>query len=104
MLLSPRYTFAVSLFRLLSALNSCKHYPRYLKNKLDVEKSALKLWKRFITGLYDQIIQGRFKRSGIGFMPPLNKVEIYKLKKILKPSEHIFIEAIEGENLTGVSL
>lgn len=77
---------------------------RYLKDKLDVEKSALEPWKCFITRLYTQIIQGRFKRIGIGFTPPLNKVEIYKLKKSLKPSEHIFIEAIEGENLTGVSL
>lgn len=77
---------------------------RYLKDKLDVEKSALEPWRRFITGLYNQIIQGRFKRSGIGFTPPLNRVEIYKLKKSLEPSEYIFIEAIEGESLTGVNL
>lgn len=77
---------------------------RYLKDKLDVEKSASEPWRRFVTGLYNQIIQDRFKRSGIGFTPPLNRVEIYKLKKSLEPSEYIFIEAIEGENLTGVNL
>lgn len=77
---------------------------RYLKDKLDVEKSASEPWRRFVTGLYNQIIQDRFKRSGIGFTPPLNRVEIYKLKKSLEPSEYIFIEAIEGENLTCVNL
>lgn len=72
---------------------------RYLKDKLDVEKSALEPWKHFVIGLYDRIVQGRFKRSGIGFAPPLNKVEIYKLKKSLEPAEYIFIETIEEESL-----
>lgn len=73
---------------------------RYLKDKLDVEQSALGLWKHFVIGLYEQIIQGRFERNGIGFKPPLSKVEIYKLKKNLEPSEYIFIEVVEEENLT----
>lgn len=72
---------------------------RYLKNKSDIEKSALESWRNFILSLYNKIVQGNFKRSNIKFMPPLSKVEIYKLKKGLDTSEYIFIEEIDGENI-----
>lgn len=72
---------------------------RYLKDKLDIEKSALESWRNFILSLYNKIVQGNFKRSNIKFMPPLSKVEIYKLKKGLDTSEYIFIEEIDGENI-----
>lgn len=72
---------------------------RYLKNKMDIEKSALEPWRNFILNLYNKIVHGNFKRSNIKFMPPLSKVEIYKLKKGLDTSEYIFIEEIDGENI-----
>lgn len=72
---------------------------RYLKNKMDIEKSALEPWRNFILNLYNKIVHGNFKRSNIRFVPPLSKVEIYKLKKGLDTSEYIFIEEIDGENI-----
>ena len=72
---------------------------RYLKNKSDIEKSALESWWNFILNLYNKIVHGNFKRSSIRFVPPLSKVEIYKMKKGLDTSEYIFIEEIDGENL-----
>lgn len=70
----------------------------YLKDKQAVEKSSLELWKRFIVNLYDRIVNGEFERSCIGFTPPLGKVEVYKLKKKLGLSEHIFLQKIEEKN------
>lgn len=72
---------------------------RYLKDKLDIEKSALESWRNFILNLYNKIAHGNFKRSNIRFVPPLSKVEIYKMKKGVDTSEYIFIEEIDGENL-----
>lgn len=72
---------------------------RYLKDKLDIEKSALESWRNFILNLYNKIAHGNFKRSNIRSVPPLSKVEIYKMKKGLDTSEYIFIEEIDGENL-----
>lgn len=70
----------------------------YLKDKQAVEKSSLELWKKFIVNLYDRIVNGEFERSSIGFIPPLGKVELYKLKKKLGLSEHIFLQKIEEKN------
>ncbi len=72
---------------------------RYLKNKMDVEKSTLEPWCNFIINLYNEIVHGNFKRSNIRFVPPLSKVETYKLKKSLDTSEYVFIEEIGGEDL-----
>ena len=72
---------------------------RYLKDKSDVEKNGLTSWKNFIVELYEKIVGGYFEKSNIGFIPPLSKVEQYKLKKLLDLSEYVFIEKIDGENL-----
>ncbi len=49
---------------------------------------------RFVSGLYDRIIENDFLQGDIFFEPPLTKVELYKLKKILGDSEKAFIESI----------
>ena len=56
---------------------------RYLKDKADVETSELTSWRNFIVELYEKIVKGHFEKSNIGFIPPLSKVEQYKLKKLL---------------------
>ncbi len=72
---------------------------RYLANKPEVEKSTLSSWKQFIMNLYNKIIAGTFDKSNIKFVPPFNKVGLYKLRKQLNDSELIFIEPIDGEDL-----
>lgn len=69
----------------------------YLKNKSAVEGSSLELWKNFVIRLYHKIVDGGFERSCMAFTPPLSRVEMYKLKKGLNPSEQIFIEEIKEE-------
>lgn len=64
----------------------------YLKNKAEAESGASPEWRDFVTDLYDRIVQGRFDKSDIEFIPPLNKAEHYKLKKKLDRSEYVFIE------------
>lgn len=49
---------------------------------------------KFVSELYNSIIANGFLRGDIYFEPPLTKVELYKLKKMLEDSEKIFIESI----------
>ena len=49
-------------------------------------------WYSFVYNLYKKIIDGKFKQGEIKFAPPLNKLQIYKLKKVLENEEFIFIE------------
>lgn len=53
----------------------------------------------FLSELYDNIISNIYPKGRIYFEPPLTKVEIYKLKKILTPSENIFIESFGNEKM-----
>ena len=41
----------------------------------------------------------KYKKSDIEFKVPLNKVQLYKLKKELSEDEYIFVETIEGRIL-----
>ena len=36
----------------------------------------------FLQRLYQQIVEGKFKKGTIFFEPPLNKVQLYKMEKI----------------------
>lgn len=80
-----RLSTALALFYLADGV-------RYLKNKVEAENSTSPEWRDFVTDLYDRILQGRLGESNIEFIPPLNKVEHYKLKKKLDRSEYVFIE------------
>lgn len=59
----------------------------------------LKKWFDFIKLLYSLILGCKYKKSDIKFSPPLSRVQIFKLKKILSPNENIFIEEFGNRNL-----
>ncbi len=69
---------------------------RYLENKDEVQKSKLTEWSMFLQRLYQQIVEGKFKKGTIFFEPPLNKVQLYKMEKILSKEEEVFIKKIEA--------
>ncbi len=54
---------------------------------------------KFLSELYNSIIANKFTRGDIYFEPPLTKVELYKLKKILADSERVFIESIGNRRI-----
>ncbi|SHL29694.1 protein of unknown function [Anaerocolumna jejuensis DSM 15929] len=75
---------------------------RYLQKK-DEKNDSLKEWSVFIKELYNRILKNSFIKSNTKFVPPLNKVQIFKLKKVLGMEEHIFLEEI-GSNDLNISL
>lgn len=72
---------------------------RYLEDKDEVKKSDLVEWSRFLQELYNKIMCGKFKQGNIIFKPPLSKVQVYKLKKILNEDEKIFVNEIRLERV-----
>lgn len=71
---------------------------RYLQEK-DNKIEGFENWIKFIEKLYLKIVNDTYQKSDIKFEPPLSKVQIYKLNKLLKRPEHIFIEPTGLENL-----
>lgn len=69
----------------------------YLFDKFYTE--SLSQWAPFIKGLYKSILDGKYRRGGIGFKVPLSKVQLFKLKKVLKEQENVFVENITGDSL-----
>lgn len=51
----------------------------------------LKEWNIFISELYGRIINNDFIKGNIRFIPPLSKVEMLKLKKIITDKKRIFL-------------
>ncbi len=45
-----------------------------------------------ITYLYNNILNGKYKKTNTAFKSGLTKVQIFKLKKIISEEEFIFIE------------
>ncbi len=70
----------------------------YLCDKSSVDDNSSQ-WSKFITNLYNKIINNEYKKSTIKFVPPLNKVQLYKLRKCLQPNEMLFIESFGSEDL-----
>lgn len=68
----------------------------YLESKSDC--TGLENWIGFISKLYHRIIAGDFKNGNVAFKPDLTKVQLYKLKKVLREDELIFITEIEGKD------
>lgn len=56
-------------------------------------------WKEFIEFLYHSIIDKKYKKGKIKFVPPITKIQMFKLKKIISTDENIFLETLEGKNL-----
>lgn len=69
----------------------------YLINKSD--NPNLPQWSSFIKNLYNLIIMGKYQKGEIEFKIPLSKVQLFKLKKLIKDEEKIFTENIEGKCL-----
>ena len=65
---------------------------RYLENKEEIQNSSLKAWASFIQELYNKIMSGSFVDGNIFFEPPMSKVQLYKLKKVLQENEGVFIK------------
>lgn len=71
---------------------------RYLQEK-DNKIEGFENWIKFVEKLYLKIVNDTYQKSDIKFEPPLSKVQMYKLNKLLKRPEHIFIEPTGLENL-----
>ncbi|GAB6088103.1 DUF4274 domain-containing protein [Alkaliphilus crotonatoxidans] len=71
---------------------------RYLQDK-DENNGNLKEWSIFIKELYNRIINNEFLKGDIKFVPPLSKVQIFKLKKIISDEESVFLEELGSYDL-----
>lgn len=71
---------------------------RYLENKKECSKD-LKEWYEFVKDLYTNIVNKKFIKGNIRFVPPLNKVQLFKLKKVLEEDEAVFTEAFGKKEL-----
>lgn len=65
---------------------------RYLENKEVVQNSSLTVWASFLQELYSHIMNGKFLEGDIYFEPPMGKVQLYKLKKVLGEDEEVFVK------------
>ena len=69
---------------------------RYLLCKENFQKNGLTMWTSFVQNLYERIMRGAFQIGEIPFVPPVNKVQIYKIEKAINKGEEIFITAFSG--------
>lgn len=68
----------------------------YLENKDECDFADDTEWLGLVERLYSGIMQGKFTKGSIEFAPPLSKVQIFKLKKIIEDDEMIFIQPVAG--------
>lgn len=76
---------------------------RYLENK-HCNSDFSKEWFEFVENLYNDIVSKKFVKGNIKFVPPLNKVQLYKLKKNLNKNELVFIEEFGIIDLNDVKI
>ena len=69
---------------------------RVLENKEELKNSNLKEWANFISEIEDKILNNELKANHIKFIPPLTKVQIFKLKKNNPNINKVFIEETDG--------
>lgn len=69
----------------------------YLLDKSCTE--SLSQWSSFIKGMYNSILDDKYRAGKIGFKVPLSKVQLFKLKKVLTEQENVFVENIMGDSL-----
>lgn len=70
---------------------------RALKNKEELKNPNLKEWASFISEIEEHILKNEFKVNHIKFIPPLTKVQIFKLKKNNPNITKVFIEETDGD-------
>lgn len=69
---------------------------RALENKEELKNPNLKEWTNFILKIREKITNNEFKVNHIKFIPPLTKVQIFKLKKNNPSITKVFIEETDG--------
>lgn len=65
---------------------------RYLCGREALKKAEPTEWFVFISDLHRRITRGDFIKSDTLFEPPLSKVQLYKINKLLPPEEAIFTQ------------
>ena len=70
---------------------------RALENKVELKNPNLKEWASFISEIEEHILKNEFKVNHIKFIPPLTKVQIFKLKKNNPNITKVFIEETDGD-------
>lgn len=70
---------------------------RILDNREEVKNPNLKEWGNFISETEEKILNNKFVLKKIKFIPPLTKVQIFKLKKNNPSIANVFIEESEGD-------
>ncbi len=65
---------------------------RYLCGRDALEKDEPDEWFVFIRNLHSRITRGDFIKSDTLFEPPLSKVQLYKINKLLSAEEAIFTQ------------
>lgn len=53
-------------------------------------------WAKFVKGLYNQIMNGKYDKGKVGYTIPLSKVQKYKIGKVITAEEALFITDVEG--------
>lgn len=69
---------------------------RVLENREELKNPNLKEWANFILQIEDKILNNQFKVNNIKFIPPLTKVQIFRLKKNNPNISKVFIEESDG--------
>ncbi|MBR3025021.1 MAG: DUF4274 domain-containing protein [Oscillospiraceae bacterium] len=67
-----------------------------LENKKELENTDLKDWAAFIAKLLEKISSDEFTKKHIKYVPPLSKVQIFKMKRYTS-IDRIFIDGTDGE-------
>ncbi|WP_145962239.1 DUF4274 domain-containing protein [Thermoflavimicrobium daqui] len=72
----------------------------------DIEKISdrLREWKEFVLLLYNRIVNDEFSNKHISFIPPLGKVDIYKMKKKNPDIPKVFLEPSPGKEIGILSI
>lgn len=72
---------------------------RILESKDAVAESSLSDWKKFISNLFDKIVDGDFSNKMFSFTPPLTKVQAFKLRKSNPGIPEMFFDKSPGDDV-----
>jgi len=70
---------------------------RVLENRDELKNPNLKQWTNFISEIEGKILNSKFQSSTIKFIPPLTKVQVFKLKKNNPNIDKVFLEESGSE-------
>lgn len=72
---------------------------RVLENREELKNPNVKQWTNFISEIEEKILNNQFKVNNIKFIPPLTKVQSFKLKKSNPNISRVFIEESDGNKV-----